>query len=69
MCFCVGGDIGVMLENIGHVIGSECIIDAGSFCAIRKRPGHPSELRYCHDKYQWRILVLEVGMLGPMIIH
>ena len=47
-CFWMDGDIGVMLKKIGNVIGSGCIIDAGSFCAIHKKPGHPLEFRYCY---------------------
>ena len=43
-CFWMDGDIGVISNKIGHVRGSGCIIDAGSFCAIRKKPGHPLEL-------------------------
>ena len=43
-CFWMDGDIGVMFKKIGNVRGSGCIIDAGSFCAIRKKPGHPLEL-------------------------
>ena len=52
-CYWMDGDIEDMLERIGHVKGSGCIIDAGSFCAIRKKPGHPFELRYCYEKYSW----------------
>ena len=45
--------------------GSGCTIDAGSFCAICKRPGHPLELRYCYDKYQWSMYgIRDVPGLG-----
>ena len=46
-CLWMGGDIELMLDRIGDRIGSGCIIDAGSFCAIRKRQGnHYIELQY-----------------------
>ena len=57
-CYWMDGDIEVMLERIGHVRGSGCIIDAGSFCAIRKKPGHPLELRYCYEKYSWSMYAI-----------
>jgi hypothetical protein len=40
------------------VRGSGCIIDAGSFCVIRKKPGHPLELRYCYEKYSWSMYAI-----------
>ena len=38
-CVWMDGDIELMLNRIGDRIGSGCIIDAGPFCAIRKRQG------------------------------